>query len=86
MFRTGAVADTSIVACSFTPCGQMFITGSTYGDLRLWDLNMTHLHAEKNAHDLGVSCCQFAPQIMKGTIPGFQLFQEVTKHYLAVSD
>ncbi|KAL0190614.1 hypothetical protein M9458_013312, partial [Cirrhinus mrigala] len=54
-----------IVACSFTPCGQLFITGSTYGDLRLWDLNMNHLHAEKNAHDLGVSCCQFAPQIMK---------------------
>uniref|UniRef100_A0A4W5RSB9 WD repeat, SAM and U-box domain-containing protein 1 n=1 Tax=Hucho hucho TaxID=62062 RepID=A0A4W5RSB9_9TELE len=32
----------------------MFVTGSTYGDLRLWDLDMNQLHAEKNTHNLGV--------------------------------
>ena len=42
------------------------MTGSTYGDLRLWDLKMNQLHAEKNAHDLGVTCCAFAPEILSG--------------------
>ncbi|XP_030614265.1 WD repeat, SAM and U-box domain-containing protein 1 isoform X2 [Archocentrus centrarchus] len=55
-----------MVACSFSPCSQVFMTGSTYGDLRLWDLHMNQLHAEKNAHDLGVSCCTFAPGILSG--------------------
>lgn len=64
--RTGAVYDTTMVACSFSPCSQLFVTGSTYGDLRLWDLNMIQLHAEKNAHDLGVTCCTFAPSILSG--------------------
>lgn len=66
LWRTGAVNDTTMVACSFSPCSQMFMTGSTYGDLRLWDLRMNQLHAEKNAHDLGVSCCTFAPSILSG--------------------
>lgn len=66
LFRTGSVPDTTMVACSFSPCGQLFATGSTYGDLRIWDLGMNQLHAEKYAHDLGVTCCQFAPQILTG--------------------
>lgn len=64
LWRTGAADDTTMVACSFTPCSQMFMTGSTYGDLRLWDLHMNQLHKEKNAHDLGVTCCTFAPNIL----------------------
>ncbi|XP_055764448.1 WD repeat, SAM and U-box domain-containing protein 1-like isoform X2 [Salvelinus fontinalis] len=55
-----------MVACSFTPCGPMFVTGSTYGDLRLWDLDMNQLHAEKNNHDLGVTCYCFGPKIFGG--------------------
>ncbi|XP_068616809.1 WD repeat, SAM and U-box domain-containing protein 1 [Brachionichthys hirsutus] len=62
--RTGAVTDTTMVACSFSPCSQVFMTGSTYGDLRLWNLDMKLLHAEKNAHDMGVTCCTFAPCIL----------------------
>ncbi|XP_068173893.1 WD repeat, SAM and U-box domain-containing protein 1 isoform X2 [Antennarius striatus] len=53
-----------MVACSFSPCSQVFMTGSTYGDLRLWNLDMKQLHAEKNAHDMGVTCCTFAPSIL----------------------
>ncbi|XP_040890108.1 WD repeat, SAM and U-box domain-containing protein 1 isoform X1 [Toxotes jaculatrix] len=64
--RTKAVNDATMVAGSFSPCGQVFMTGSTYGDLRLWDLDMNQLHAEKNAHDLGVTCCTFAPNILSG--------------------
>lgn len=62
--RSGAVSDTTMVACSFSPCSQMFMTGSTYGDLRMWDLHMKLLHKENNAHDLGVTCCAFAPSIL----------------------
>lgn len=58
--------DTTMVACSFSPCSQVFVSGSTYGDMRLWDLDMNQLHAEKNAHDLGVTCCTFAPSILSG--------------------
>uniref|UniRef100_A0A8C8F774 Uncharacterized protein n=1 Tax=Oncorhynchus tshawytscha TaxID=74940 RepID=A0A8C8F774_ONCTS len=60
------VNDTTVVACSFNPCGQMFVTESTYGDLRLLDLDMNQLHAEKNNHDLGVTCYCFGPKILSG--------------------
>lgn len=66
LWRTGAVDDTTMVACSFSPCGQLFVTGSTYGDLRLWDLDVNQLLAVKNAHDLGVTGCSFAPSIHSG--------------------
>ncbi|XP_078142077.1 WD repeat, SAM and U-box domain-containing protein 1 isoform X2 [Centroberyx gerrardi] len=58
--RCGAVSEASVVACCFSPCGQMFVTGCTRGDLRLWDVDVGLLHAEKDAHDLGVTCCSFA--------------------------
>lgn len=66
VLRTAAVGETAVVACSFTPCGQVLATGSTYGDLRLWDLYLNQLHVVKNAHDLGVACCHFAPQVQSG--------------------
>lgn len=62
--RAAAVSDATMVACSFSPCSQMFMTGSTYGDLRLWDVRLKQLHKENNAHDLGVTCCAFAPDIL----------------------
>uniref|UniRef100_A0A8D0A7R6 WD repeat, SAM and U-box domain-containing protein 1 n=1 Tax=Sander lucioperca TaxID=283035 RepID=A0A8D0A7R6_SANLU len=70
---TGAVSDTTMVACSFSPCSQVFMSGSSYGDLRLWDLDMNQLLAEKNAHDLGVTCCIFAPNILSGQVVQFRL-------------
>ncbi|XP_031414047.1 WD repeat, SAM and U-box domain-containing protein 1 isoform X2 [Clupea harengus] len=56
--RTGAVTEATVAACSFTPCGQMFVTGCTLGDLKIWDLDLVQLHTQKDAHDLGVTCCQ----------------------------
>ncbi|KAJ8255765.1 hypothetical protein COCON_G00196290 [Conger conger] len=61
--RTGVVNEASVVACSMSPCGQMFVTGSTNGDLRIWDLQVNQLHTERDAHDLGVTCCHFSSQI-----------------------
>uniref|UniRef100_A0A3B3XEB7 WD repeat, SAM and U-box domain-containing protein 1 n=1 Tax=Poecilia mexicana TaxID=48701 RepID=A0A3B3XEB7_9TELE len=53
--------EASIVACSFSPCSQVFVTGCTHGDLKLWDDHISLLLAQKDAHDLGVTCCSFAP-------------------------
>nr|XP_023695716.1 WD repeat, SAM and U-box domain-containing protein 1-like isoform X1 [Paramormyrops kingsleyae] len=41
----------------------MFVTDTTYGDMQVWDLDANQLHAAREAHDLGVTCCHFAPQI-----------------------
>ncbi|XP_029980330.1 WD repeat, SAM and U-box domain-containing protein 1 isoform X1 [Sphaeramia orbicularis] len=60
--RCSAVSEDSVVACCFSPSNQMFVTGCTRGDLKLWDLDVNLLHAEKDAHDLGVTCCSFAAQ------------------------
>ncbi|XP_030643169.1 WD repeat, SAM and U-box domain-containing protein 1 [Chanos chanos] len=60
--RTRAATEGTLVASAFSPCGQMFVTGSTLGDLRVWNLAMNQLCAEKDAHDLGVNCCNFSPQ------------------------
>uniref|UniRef100_A0A3Q3JQD0 WD repeat, SAM and U-box domain-containing protein 1 n=1 Tax=Monopterus albus TaxID=43700 RepID=A0A3Q3JQD0_MONAL len=62
----------SVVACCFSPCGQMFVTGCTYGDLKLWDVDISLLCAEKDAHDLGVACCSFAPQFKVGEFGVFR--------------
>ncbi|CAI5656195.1 unnamed protein product [Oreochromis niloticus] len=52
----------------------MFVTGCTRGDLKLWDAHTSLLHAEKDAHDLGVTCCCFAPQfIINGCCVEFRL-------------
>lgn len=64
--RCSAVSEASVVACCFSPCGQMFATGCTRGDLKLWDVDSSLLHAEKDAHDLGITCCNFAPQFKVG--------------------
>ncbi|KAL6484625.1 hypothetical protein MHYP_G00066700 [Metynnis hypsauchen] len=72
--RSSVVCEGTVVACTFSPCGQMFVTGSTLGDLRLWNLTMNQMHAEKNAHDLGVNCCHFSPQTnIDGQTTKFQL-------------
>ncbi|XP_035762619.1 WD repeat, SAM and U-box domain-containing protein 1-like [Neolamprologus brichardi] len=68
------VSEASVVACCFSPCAQMFATGCTRGDLKLWDAHASLLHAEKDAHDLGVTCCCFAPQfIVNGCCVEFRL-------------
>lgn len=60
------VEDGSIIACGFSPCGNYFITGSTSGELTVWDCQMKCLLNVKTAHDLGVTCCEFSTQPIKG--------------------
>ncbi|KAI7808405.1 WD repeat, SAM and U-box domain-containing protein 1-like isoform X2 [Triplophysa rosa] len=72
--RCSRVSEGTVLACCFSPCGQMFVTGSTQGELHLWSLNMSSLYIQREAHDLGVNCCQFSPQIcMDGPAVKFRL-------------
>lgn len=64
--RCVQVSEASVVACCFSPCGQMFVTGCTHGDLKLWDADVNLLSSERDAHDLGVTCCCFAPHFNVG--------------------
>lgn len=66
--RCSQVSEASVVACGFSPCGQMFVTGCTRGDLKLWDTDVNLLSSVKDAHDLGVTCCCFAPQFNLGEV------------------
>ncbi|XP_061924784.1 WD repeat, SAM and U-box domain-containing protein 1-like [Entelurus aequoreus] len=59
--RCNEVSEASVLACCFSPCSHMVATGCSTGDLRIWDIDNNLLHAEKNAHDLGVTCTTFAP-------------------------
>lgn len=60
------MSEASVAACCFSPCGQFFVTGCSRGDLKLWDVDIGLLHNEKDAHDLGVTCCSFANQFTVG--------------------
>ncbi|KAM8933526.1 WD repeat, SAM and U-box domain-containing protein 1 [Pelodytes ibericus] len=72
--RSSLVKDGSIVACAFCPSGNIFVTGSSCGDLTAWDENLRCLYSEK-AHDLGVTCCDFSSQPFADAGCGFEYFQ-----------
>ncbi|XP_075841235.1 WD repeat, SAM and U-box domain-containing protein 1 isoform X4 [Microtus pennsylvanicus] len=74
LYRCGSVKDGSLVACAFSPDGSLLVTGSSGGDLTVWDDRMRCLHSEK-AHDLGITCCDFAPQPLSGGEQGFQFYR-----------
>ncbi len=62
--RTFEGHEASVVCCAYTPNGGFLISGSTNGDLCIWDAVYGHnryLLIELEAHDLGVTCCQFSP-------------------------
>ncbi|KAG8559896.1 hypothetical protein GDO81_017482, partial [Engystomops pustulosus] len=72
--RSGLVKDGSLVACAYSPGGNIFITGSSCGDLTAWDENMRCLYSDK-AHDLGVTCCDFSSKPVTDTTRGTECYQ-----------
>jgi WD40 repeat protein len=57
--------EAMITACTFTPDSCYLISGSTAGDMKLWDSKYGHakcLFTLHEAHDLGVSGCDFSSQ------------------------
>ncbi|KAM4626734.1 WD repeat, SAM and U-box domain-containing protein 1 [Discoglossus pictus] len=75
--RSGIVKDGSLVACAFYPGGNIFITGSSSGDLTAWDENMRCLYSDK-AHDLGVTGCDFSSQPITDMEQGTECYQMAT--------
>lgn len=58
--------DASVVACAFTPDSTFIVSGSSIGDLRVWDAKYGHgkaLSYTLDCHDLGVTSCDFSPHI-----------------------
>jgi WD40 repeat protein len=57
--------EATIMTVSFTPDSNFLISGSTAGDLKLWDARHGHgkcLQTLAEAHDLGVLGCDFSSQ------------------------
>ena len=62
--RTFDGHEASINCCMFSPDGAFLISGSSNGDLRIWDAlygTNRNLFLELEAHDLGVTCCDYSP-------------------------
>lgn len=58
--------DASVVACAFTPDSTFIISGSSNGDLRVWDAKYGHgkvFTYTLEGHDLGVTSCDFSPHM-----------------------
>lgn len=57
--------EAMVTAVSFTPDSNFLVSGSTGGDLKIWDARHGHgkcLQTMPEAHDLGVSGCDFSSQ------------------------
>jgi WD40 repeat protein len=56
--------ESSVIAIAYSPDNAFIISGSNKGDLRMWDARYGHSKCLKfilDAHDLGVTCCEFSP-------------------------
>ena len=57
--------EAAIYAAGFSPDGQFVVTGCFNGNLKLWDCRddtpTTELVSQE-AHELGVTCCDFSPK------------------------
>ena len=65
LFRSLSDHEATITACTFTPDSCYLISGSSAGDLKLWDSKYGHakcLVTIPEAHDLGVLGCDFSSQ------------------------
>lgn len=65
LIRTLTGHEATVTTVSFTPDSNFIISGSTAGDLKLWDARHGHgkcLQTFPEAHDLGVLGCDFSSQ------------------------
>lgn len=56
--------EAMVTSCAFSPDSTYLLSGSSRGELKLWDARYGHgkcLLTQIEAHDLGVSCCDFNP-------------------------
>ncbi|KAL8612934.1 hypothetical protein ACOMHN_001017 [Nucella lapillus] len=56
--------EDTVMALAFSPDGHYLVSGGPNGDLYVWDAAFGHgryLSLKVDAHDLGVTCCEFSP-------------------------
>lgn len=54
----------TVFGCDFSPDCQHLVSGSSDGDIQVWDAKYGHAKAlllELEGHDLGVTYCDFSP-------------------------
>nr|KAG5698725.1 hypothetical protein BaRGS_008499 [Batillaria attramentaria] len=64
LVRSFTGLEESVVTLTYSPDGHYLVSGSTNGDLCVWDACFGHgryLTLKIDAHDLGVTCCEFSP-------------------------
>ena len=62
--RTFQAHEATVFGCCFTPDSLFLVSGSSDGDLNVWDALYGHgkyLQCVPECHDLGVTCCDFSP-------------------------
>ena len=62
--RTFQAHEATVFGCCFTPDSHFLVSGSSDGDLNVWDAQYGHgkcLQCVPECHDLGVTCCDFSP-------------------------
>ena len=66
--------ESSVTAVAFSPDSSYVVSGSMGGDMRVWDARYGHgknLFFMLDAHDLGMTCCEFSPTYgSAGETPG----------------
>lgn len=64
VIRTYRGHEGTVFGLDFTPDSQYIVSGSSDGDLQVWDAKFGHgvsLYLNLEGHDLGVMCCEFSP-------------------------
>ena len=73
-----------MTTCTFSPNGAFVLSGSTGGDIRVWDALYGHgkqLAFQAEAHDLGVTCAAFSPSYTEGNYQTHTLISQLkAKH------
>jgi len=88
--RTLSDHEAMVTACAFSPDSSYLISGSTAGDLKLWDGKYGHskcLVTLQEAHDLGVLGCDFSSQYqVNGELRNQLIDYDIQNQFLIVSD
>lgn len=64
LVRSFTGLEENAVTLTYSPDGHYLVSGSPNGDLCVWDASFghgRHLSLKVDAHDLGVTCCDFSP-------------------------
>lgn len=82
VIRTYRGHEGTVFGLDFTPDSQYIVSGSSDGDLQVWDGKFGHgvsLYLNLEGHDLGVMCCEFSPTFGVTGTSSFKLATVICK-------